>query len=933
LVAFTTAMGLTVAAQQSAAPSARTAALTQAIPADPQITIGTLPNGLRYYIRANGKPEQRAELRLAVNAGSILEDDDQQGLAHFVEHMAFNGTKHFPKQDVVSFMQSIGMQFGAHVNAYTSFDETVYMLQVPTDKRDVLDKAFLILEDWAQAVTFDPAEVDKERGVVVEEWRLGRGAGTRMMDKQLPVLLNGSRYAQRIPIGKKDILDTFKADRLKKFYADWYRPDLMAVVAVGDFDKAAIETMIKSHFGSIPKPATPKPRQTFSVPDHPGTLYTIATDKEAPNASVSVYNLLPMRDPTTVGAYRRQIVENIFASMLSTRFQEIAQKPDAPFLGAGTGRGLFVRSREATTLSAMVKENEIDRGLQAMYTEAERVARFGFTETEFDREKKNTLRSLEQAVLEKDKQESSSYAAEYIRNFLQKEPIPGIVYENELYQRFVPQITLAEINSLAKEWSPEGNRVVVVNAPEKPGLKIPDQARLAEVMKASTEDLKPYVDSVASTPLLATPPAPGTIVKTTPKPEFGITEWQLSNGVRVVLKPTDFKQDEIVFRAYSFGGTSLASDADYVPATTASQVVYYGGLGAFGMIELQKQLAGKVAGVTPYIGSIDEGVSGGGSAKDAETLFQLIYLTFTQPRADPQIFGVITSQMKAMLANQQAQPETAFNETLQTTIYQNHLRARPLTPAIVDEMNLEKSMAFYKDRFADASDFTFVFVGSFQPETLKPLVEQYLGGLPSTNRRETWKDVNMRPAKGVVEKVVKKGVEPKSQTSIVFTGPFVHDQAHRVEIRAMAAVLENRLRDVLREELGGTYSVSVGASYSKIPVQDYSIEIDFGANPTRVDELVKSVFKEIEAMKASGPTDKQVADVKETMLREFETSTKQNGYLLTNILARYENGEDLKDFYAIPDFYKALSPAIIQSAAKKYLDVNNYVKVTLLPEK
>jgi zinc protease len=847
--------------------------------------------------------------------------------------MAFNGTKHFPKQDVVSFMQSIGMQFGAHVNAYTSFDETVYMLQVPTDKREVLDKAFLILEDWAHAVTFDPAEVDKERGVVVEEWRLGRGAGTRMMDKQLPVLLNGSRYAQRIPIGKKDILDTFKPERLKKFYADWYRPDLMAVVAVGDFDKAAIETMIKSHFGPIPKPATPTPRPTFSVPDHPGTLYTNATDKEAPSASVSVYSLLPTRDPTTVGAYRRQIVENIFASMLSARFQEIAQKPDAPFLGAGTGRGLFVRSREATTLSAMVKENEIDRGLQAMYTEAERVARFGFTETEFEREKKNTLRSLEQAVLEKDKQESSSYAAEYIRNFLQKEPIPGIVYENELYQRFVPQVTLAEINSLAKEWSPDGNRVVVVSAPEKPGLKIPDQARLAEVMKASTEDLKPYVDAVATTPLLATPPAPGTIAKTTTKPEFGITEWQLSNGVRVVLKPTDFKQDEIMFRAYSFGGTSLASDADYVPATTASQVVYYGGLGSFGMIELQKQLAGKVAGVTPYIGSIDEGLSGGGSAKDAETLFQLIYLTFTQPRADPQMFGVITSQMKAMLANQQAQPETVFGETLQTTLYQNHLRARPLTPAIVDEMNLDKSMAFYKDRFADASDFTFVFVGSFEPETIKPLVEQYLGGLPSTNRKETWKDVNMRTAKGVVEKVVKKGVEPKSQTSIVFTGPFVHDQAHRVEIRAMASVLENRLRDVLREELGGTYSVSVGASYSKIPVQDYSVEIDFGANPTRVDELVKTVFKEIEAMKTTGPTDKQVADVKETMLRDFETSMKQNGYLLTNILARYENAEDLKDLYAIPDYYKALTPAAMQAAAKKYLDVNNYVKVTLLPEK
>ena len=923
---------LPLGAQQPA--PARTAPLTQTIPVDPQITIGTLPNGLRYYIRTNKKPENRAELRLVVNVGSIVEDDDQQGLAHFVEHMAFNGTKHFPKQDIVTFMESIGMRFGPSVNAFTSFDETVYMLQVPTDRPQVLDKAFLILEDWAQGVTFDTAEIEKERGVVIEEWRLGRGAGTRMQDKQFPVLLKGSRYADRLPIGKKEILDTFKPDRVKKFYSDWYRPDLMAVVAVGDFDKAAIETLIKSHFSAMPKPSSPKPRPSYSVPDQPGTRYTIATDKEATSSSVSVYNLLPLRDPTTVGAYRRQIVENLFGAMLSSRFQEIAQKPDAPFLGAGTGRGLFVRTRDATTLSAYVKDDGIERGLEAMFTEAERVARFGFTATEFERQKTNLLRSLEQAVLEKERQESASYAAEYTRNFTQREPIPGIVYENELYQRFLPEITLAELNSLAREWSPEGNRVVVVSAPEKPGVVVPDEAKLAAVIKTVTaKNLTAYVDSVGGQPLMPTTPAPGSIVSTSTRAEFGITEWKLSNGVRVVMKPTTFKEDEILFRAYSLGGSSLASDRDYIAASTAAQVIAYGGLGQFGIIDLQKQLAGKVAGVVPFIGSTDEGLSGSGSRKDLETLFQLIHLTFVQPRADAEMFGVITGQMKAMLANQRALPENVFSEMLQTTLAQNHFRARPLTPELVDEMNLEKSFAFYKDRFADASDFTFVFVGSFQPDALKPLVERYLASLPSLNRKETWKDVGMRPPTGVVEKKVEKGVEPKSQVSLVFTGPFVYDQRHRVDIRAMAQVLETRLRETLREALGGTYSVSVGPSYSKFPRQEYSIEINFGCDPSRTEDLVKSVFKEIELLKTSGATDKQISDVKEGLLRDFETSTKQNSYLLNNLMLRYEYEEDVKDFFGIPDLYKAITAASIQEAARTYLNTGNYVRVTLVPEK
>ena len=922
-----------VAPQAEAASPARAAALTEKIPTDSQISTGTFANGLRYYVRTNKKPEKRAELRLVVNVGSLVEDDDQRGLAHFVEHMAFNGTKNFPRQETVRFLESIGMRFGPSVNAFTSFDETVYMLQVPTDKPDVLKKAFTILEDWAHQVTFDPAEIDKERGVITEEWRLRRGAGARLQDKQFPILLKGSRYAERLPIGTMEVVQNFKHDRLKAFYTDWYRPDLMAVVAVGDFDKAAVEALIKEHFGSIPASAGGRPRPTYDVPPHPGTLYAVATDKEMPQTTVAVYSKLPLRDQTTVGSYRRQIVERLFSSMLSTRYSELAQKADPPFLGAGANRGIFVRTAEASTLSALVKEDGVERGLEALFTEAQRVARFGFTDTELERQKVNILRSLERAVTEKENQPSASLADEYTRNFTSEEPIPGIEYEYALYQRFLPEITLAEINSLAKDWVPDSNRVVLVSAPQKDGLVVPDETRLAAVIASVTgKELTAYVDTAGTHALLESLPEPGAIAKTTTKEAYGITEWELSNGIKVVLKPTTFKEDEVLFRAFSPGGTSLATDAEFIPASTAAQVVSSGGLGKFSAIDLRKVLAGKVASVRPYIGELDEGLSGSASRKDLETMFQLIYLTFTQPRRDPTIFQVMTAQTRSALANQAATPEFAYGQTLQSTLTQDHPRARRMTPELVDQMDLDKSVKFYADRFADASDFTFVFVGSFDPPTLKPLVERYLGALPAVRRQETWRDVGIQRPKGVIEKRVDKGIEPKSRAGIVFSGPFSYTQEQRVAIRAMEDVLETRLRETLREELGGTYSVSVSAGYSKHPRSEYTVSVDFGANPTRTEELVKGVFREIELLKSEGPSEKQVADVKETLLRDLETNNKQNGYLLTQIAVRYQYGEDLASLFALADHYNRLTPAVIRDAARTYLDTNNYVKVTLFPE-
>ncbi|MBI1765088.1 MAG: insulinase family protein [Acidobacteria bacterium] len=914
---------------------AQAPALSQQMPVDPQITIGKLSNGVRYYIRANKKPEKRAELRLVVKAGSILEEDDQQGMAHFVEHMAFNGTKHFPKNEIVSFIEKLGMRFGADLNAYTSFDETVYMLQVPTDKPETLERALLVLEDWATNVTFDDTEIEKERGVVLEEWRLRLGAGSRMQQKILPVLLRGSRYADRLPIGKPEIIQTGKAERLKKFYADWYRPDLMAVVAVGDFDKAALEKMVTAHFGSIPAAAKARPRQSYDIPDNAGTSYVITTDKENTAASIEVDTLLPAAAQGSVGVYRQKLVNRLFSSLLSARLAEVAQQPNAPFIFAGGGRGGFLaRTKDQASLFAQVKEDGLERGLDALLTEVERVVRFGFTATELERQKQSALRNSERILNERESRESRSRADEYIRNFLENETLPTAEDEYAMQTRFIPAVTLDEINQLAKAWYSDKNRVVVATAPQKSGLAVPDEAKLAAVIKAvPAKELKPYVDALSAAALLDPIPTPGAITKTKNRDALGITELELSNGVKVVLLPTTFKTDEILFRATSPGGTSLAADKDYIAASTATQVVTAGGVGKFNANDLRKLLTGKVASVAPFISELEEGLNGNSSRQDLETMFQLIYLRFTQPRADATAFAVQANQMKTILANQAASPSFAFFEALSAARFQNHPRRRIATAATIDEWNLDKSLAFYKDRFADAGDFTFFFVGSFDLPAIKPLIERYLGALPTTKRKESWKDLGIRPPAGVVEKKIEKGLEPKSQVAIIFSGQFEYEQAKRVALRSMSEILGNMLLAAIREELGGAYGISANPSYQKDPQPEYSIAIQFACDPQRADDLIKRVFQEIEQLKAKGPTEKQLTDEKEALLREFETSIKQNNYLLSQLMARYQAGDDPAALWNMPEHYKKLDAATIQQAAKQYLNTSNYVKVTMFPEK
>jgi len=903
------------------------------IPVDPQIRIGTLENGLKYYIRVNKKPEKRAELRLAVNAGSVLEDDRQLGLAHFAEHMAFNGTKNFARQELVDYLESIGMRFGPDLNAFTSFDETVYMLQIPTDSIEIVHRAFQILEDWASNISFEDAEIDKERGVIIEEWRLRRGADARMRDKQFPILFKGSRYADRLPIGKTEILKSFEYQTLRNFYRTWYRPDLMAIVAVGDFNPDTMQVLIEQHFSKIPSPDNAAERPVYPVPDHEGTLFAIASDPEATRSTVSVYYKLDVQRESLVKDYRRMLAENLFNSMLNTRLRELTQQADPPFLFGYSSKGRFIRSKEFYVLGAGVAENDIERGLETLLTEAQRVKIYGFNESELEREKIDMLRGLERAYNERDKTQSRIYAAEYLRNYFEQEPIPGIAYEFDLAKIYVPGITLNEVNSLAEKWITTGNKVILVNAPEKEGVHIPTESDLSAVFTAiESKEILAYVDKVNNEPLVAAVPEPGKIESEQIISDLNITELQLSNGVRVILKPTDFKNDEIRMTAFSPGGHSLYPDEDYLPAITATQIIGQSGLGKFDLMELQKKLTGKLVSVSPYIGELEEGFYGSAAPRDLETLFQMIYLNFYEPRIDSTAYLSYIKRMEGFLQNREANPEAAYQDTIQVTMGSYHYRRRPWSDRMFAELDMDRSFAIYMDRFSDASDFTFIFIGNFVVDSIKSQVTTYLANLPSADRVERWKDVGIRTPEGILTKSVHKGVEPKSRVQIHFSGSFEWTPQEEYDLESMGDVLRIKLREVLREDMGGTYGVSVSAIDSRIPQQEFRMIISFGCNPERVEEMIQAVWTQVDSLKSELVDELYITKVKEIQRRAREKDLKENSFWLSKLENFYFYDEDPHNLYTFDERIKNFSAEAVRNAARKYLDKDNVATFVLYPE-
>ncbi len=900
---------------------------------DPAVVAGVLDNGLRYYVRSNGRPENRTLLRLAVNAGSILEDEDQRGLAHFVEHMAFNGTRNFEKQALVDYLESIGMAFGPDINAYTSFDETVYMLEVPMDDPEMLATAFRILEDWASAVVLDPEEVDKERGVVTEEWRLGRGAGARMLDQQFPVLFEGSLYADRLPIGDTEVLATAPAETLRRFYETWYRPDLMAVVAVGDFDSSAIVDKIRQHFGHLQNPSDAPARPTHAVPiDHPPRV-AVATDEEAQMTRVGVLYKQPPQSYRRVADFRRGLVQQLYAGMLNSRLDELTRQAEPPFVMAISMRGGFVRAMDAYQLMAIVEEGKLERGMETLLTEAERVARHGFAASELERQKIEVMRGYERRFAERENQESGAIAGQLVNAFLEDRAYPDVEMQAALAQMLLPGVTVEETNALVSEWMKEDGRVVLVDAPEKEDVEAPVPEDFAAMFDAvAAKAIDPYEDAEVDAPLVPDVPAGAAVAEAQSVDEVGVTIWTLENGVRVLLKPTDFKDDEIVFTATSPGGASLAPDETYMSATMASLLVDRGGVGAFDMTALGKKLTGKAVSVSPTISGLSEGFGGRASPQDIETAFQLIYLYFTAPRKDEAAFEATKALFGSILANASSDPASVFGDTVAVTMSQGHPRARPPRVEDLEELDLDEAFGFYNDRFADASDFTFYFVGAFELEGIRPLVEQYLGALPTLGREESWRDLGIDPPSGVVEKVVRKGVEPQSQTRIIFAGDAEYTFEANAVMIALADVLEIRLRELLREDLGGTYGVGVSGRIDREPDQEYRVGISFGSAPDRADELATVVFEEIERMKTDGPDAETVAKVRETQRRAKESNLRENGYWLGQVRRFDREGIDLAEIPSY-DLIEAWSAEQLQAAAARYLRLDQYAKFVLQPEK
>jgi len=908
--------------------------LKQPIPPDPSIRIGKLENGLTYYIKANKKPEQRIELRLAINAGSINETEGQLGLAHFVEHMCFNGTKNFPSNRIVDMLEEMGVKFGAELNAYTSFDQTVYMLKVPTDKEEWINRGFQVLEDWAHQVSMEDKEIDNERGVIVEEWRLGLGAQERMQQKFIPVVLKGSRYAERLPIGKVEVIKSFPYDTLRKFYKSWYRPDLMAVVVVGDIDPAVAESKVKEYFSRVPKAVNPPARVEYPVPDNADPLISVVTDKEAPGYSAMVFFKHPKSDNGTYGDYRTQIMSSLYTGMLANRFQEIGQKPESPFMYAGASYGSFIgRNVDGYQLSIGAKENQIDKSLEVVLLENERVRRYGFLASELEREKKDMLSMYEKMAKEADKTQSASYADEYIRNYMDKESIPGIQNEYEITKEFLPGITLEELNKMGQGWVTEKNIVAMITAQEKEGVKVPTEADVLRIIR-SVKDMKidPYTEKLSDAPLLAAVPVATKVVKRTDNSVSGFTDITFGNGVRMILKPTDFKNDEILFSAFSPGGLSLYPVNDVMSATLAPTLISQSGLGEYDLIGLQKKLSGNTAKLNPYINDLREGVSGNCSPKDLETMLQLNYLYFTGTRKDDNAYKSYISRIRNMLKPMRSTPQMIFQDTLSKIISMNSPRVIAIpTDAQIDQINLDRAIAIFKDRFADASDFTYLMVGNFKVDEVMPMLEKYIGGLPSIKRKETWKDVSPGFPEGKVVVEVPKNSEPQSSVAMVWKDDFKWTVDDRQTFSMLMQILNIKCRESMREDQGGVYGVGVNGSAALYPRPEYTIQASWGCNPDNIGKLTATVIAVMDTMKTVGPKDVDLNKVKETMIRERETRLKENNFWLSSLQNHLLYGDKLRTLDEYKTFINGFTKEDIKKTAKKYLDTKEYVQVSLTP--
>ncbi|MGE0593137.1 MAG: M16 family metallopeptidase [Vicinamibacterales bacterium] len=900
---------------------------------DPAVRSGRLDNGLTYFIRPNARPARRVLLRLAVKAGSVDEADDQRGLAHMLEHMAFNGSAHFAPGELVTYLESVGSRFGPHVNAYTSFDETVYMLDLPADRAEAVTRGVEALSDFAYGATLAEAEIDRERGVVIEEWRGRLGAGARLQGAQMAALFGDSRYSDRIPIGTPESLRTFTPERLRDFYRDHYRADRMAVIVVGDVDPDTMERLVRTHFSGAPGPG-PTARPVFDLPSHRETRVASLGDPEVQGTSIAVVHKRPLRPLRTLQDYRAALVQSLVQQMFNDRFAEIARRPDAPFIGAGAGMQTLGRTVEAFTMSARVEDGGAGRGLSALAEELARARTHGFGDAELDRARRALLASYERSFNERDTTESEGLASELVRYYLTGEAAPGIAAEYDLARRFLPTVTPAETAGLLQDLTHDDNRVVLATAPEKDGTPVVSPEQLSQALaRGASLPVQPWADSTAGRSLMAVLPDAGSVRASREIPDLGVTILTLSNGAEVWLKPTDFKNDQVVFTSYARGGTSLAPEADYTDASLSTGLVAMAGVGGLSPTDLDRLLAGRIANVSAYMGQSTHGVSGSSTPRDLETALQLLHLHFTAPNRTPASFDLLKRRLSAALANQSENPGAVFGERVRLLNTGEHFTARATRAEDLAGLRLDRMAAYYDARFGNAADFTFFFVGAFTVDEITPLLTRYIGSLPSRGRATTsLGEVRLQFPTGITRETVRKGREPRSQTVVSFFADPGLDELAMHRVRAAASVLEARLRDLLREELGGTYSVGVGFS-SNQPQPGYGLTtVQFGSAPDTAGRLTAAVLDAVERLQQDGPTAAEIDRVRETELRELETSERQNNYWLNSLQTLHLFDWDPRRILARHARAEALTPQNVLEALRAYFPLDRYTVVTLVPD-
>lgn len=909
--------------------------MDSAIPMDPSVKTGKLKNGLTYYIKKNNKPENKLVLRLMINAGSILETDEQQGLAHFMEHMCFNGTKRFPKNKLVDYLQSIGVKFGQHLNAYTSFDETVYFLPIPSEDKEKVEKGFQIIEDWAFNTTLTPEEIDKERGVVLEEYRLGLGADKRMLGQYMPKMMYNSQYAKRLPIGQKEILENFTYDKLISFYKDWYRPNLMSIVVVGDVDVDEMEKKIKDHFSGYKNPKNEKPRKVFEVPNHKETFVAVESDKEAAFTQVQLLykDYSEPKKTVTVKDYRDDLIEDLFTTMLNNRLEEKQNSATPPFtFGYTYHGGTWARTKEAFQSFAMVAQDKQLDALKVLIEENERAKKFGFTQGELERAKTQYLNQTERSYNESDKTESENYVWAMQSNFLEQEPAPSIEWRFNAMKQLLPAISLKETNDLIAKFIKEDNRVVILTGPEKEGLVLPTEKEVLSAMNIDEASLKPYVETEIASSLLRTTPKKGSVTKTDKNDKLGITTLTLSNGAKVIYKKTDFKNDEIKFEAVSFGGTNLISDADFTKVSFIMSGVEEAGFSGMNKNDINKFMSGKMASLSPYVGGISEGMRGVSTPKDFEYLMQMIHAYFTDINMDKEAYQGFISKEKGFMMNLLSQPTFYFSNEFYSFLNKEDPRYTGFPKAEdYDKADYELAYKIFKERFANAGDFNFYFVGNVDDAKLVEYSELYLASLPATNEREKMVDLGYRMIKGEHKKVVNKGKDPKSTVNIMFYGDCDYSSDEAFALKALGEVLTIKLVEELRENESGVYGVGARGNMYKVPYGSYTFSVNFPCGPENAEKLTASALRELNKIIENGPEQKDLDKFIEAEKLDYNEKMKDNSFWLNTLTRANNYGSNPEEMLNYEAKLKALTVKDIQAVAKKYASKDKVIGM-LMPE-